>query len=584
MKVLIMSLIILTAMLGIVPLRAQNWEAAYERLSANVEKHYAEPKGNPRDLAPYLAAMDLKAEDRNEIEGLYEQLVDAAATDPSLQALLPQWSQLYQRSQLSGESTVIDAKYIFLEDRGRSRGRNWTTEVLQTNQYGRPLYEKALATEFMPDQVRDVAYCKLNFALIDVEAGKMGLYVGREIVTPIPEEGDFFLDCISKGRFHATKKGQPKMNADIGLEWVDFIRIECQWWQFGDLIQAATDLMNQYYKDTMCKLPPDKGHLWYHELAMKYEGMEPSVEHNEGFKGTLKGLVEWDSGNGREPAGGATVTLYYPKDQTGPPPVRADEKGRYEIEDAVLHKDCSPFQLNGKKYEATDDREFEGPLKEPKPGAVHTEDLFLKMRPTMETHLVVINPYGKIEWHSTSTYDVSATGLVQGKSKGTVSGHLQTGSVSIQINGVEAVVMSGRLQEREGMCPLLIADAAKKTIGNYRMLATAPRHYMYWNFWLIAPQSLAWRMNGQSEDCIFLGEGIYSPQASYLFSGTSCCPNDDPPCSSATIQGPPWMPDPEVECQPIEWREGKIWEIHQAYPGGVTLHGESILHLNRPSG
>ncbi|MDK2922559.1 MAG: hypothetical protein PWR24_2116, partial [Desulfonauticus sp.] len=43
------------------------------------------------------------------------------------------------------------------------------------------------------------------------------------------------------------------MQTDWGLDWINQVCQEARWWNFGDAEKDATDLMEEFFKDSMCK-------------------------------------------------------------------------------------------------------------------------------------------------------------------------------------------------------------------------------------------------------------------------------------------------------------------------------------------
>ena len=64
---------------------------------------------------------------------------------------------------------------------------------------------------------------------------------------------------------------------------------ECDWWGFTGEKQGAEDLLTEYYKDALCKKPPNPegpGHKFYRELA-EGRNLKEAVGFNNGFYGVL---------------------------------------------------------------------------------------------------------------------------------------------------------------------------------------------------------------------------------------------------------------------------------------------------------
>jgi len=134
--------------------------------------------------------------------------------------------------------------------------------------------------------------------------------------------------------------------------------------------------MEGYYKDVLCKFPSGKGHKWYLELAKEYD-LDKAVDHNEGFYATIKGKVEILTDDGKEPAPEAKVRVYAPLDDQEWT-TTADEEGEYEIEEVILHKDCSPFEISAEYAGEKEETEFDGPLEKPDQSYEFEKDLLIE--------------------------------------------------------------------------------------------------------------------------------------------------------------------------------------------------------------
>ncbi|KUJ95809.1 MAG: hypothetical protein XD41_1208, partial [Desulfonauticus sp. 38_4375] len=154
---------------------------------------------------------------------------------------------------------------------------------------------------------------------------------------------------------------------------------EARWWNFGDAEKDATDLMEEFFKDSMCKTPPngcDKGHKSYRELAEKYN-LPKGRQYNQGFYGTLRGKITVVTPNGKKPAKGALVTVRSLLDNEKWE-TQADEEGRYEMHQVLLHKECKPLLIHAQYGDDEASDTFFGPLEEPDPGSVHEKNLEIK--------------------------------------------------------------------------------------------------------------------------------------------------------------------------------------------------------------
>jgi hypothetical protein len=364
------------------------WEDEYYRLKEKIEAEEREPEGDLHLVEEYMRWMETKARDRDAVEKLYEQVLDAWNADPENQALA-EWKEnfrlLYQFVQEAGEWTTVRGAQATMglhEEHGTLDDWRWAIRRLQEN--GRKLYRKAQDTDFADEYVQGFARCLINFSIADVEAGRMdSLYSGRrvEIGTLDPEgslvlpDGSFDAKCLKRTETTVLEKGWADAPADKGLEWVDQIREECDWWGFDFEKADATELMEEFYKDVMCKNPSDPGHKWYHELAEEYH-LDKAIEHNEGFYATIYGKVEVQRGEEREPAPGASVRVYASKDDQEWA-TTANEDGEYEMERVLLHKDCGEFEISAEYKGDRVDDSYDGPLEEPDTAYEFEKDLLI---------------------------------------------------------------------------------------------------------------------------------------------------------------------------------------------------------------
>ena len=224
----------------------------------------------------------------------------------------------------------------------------------------------------------------MRLAVKDVEVGHTGLYCGRELEPPEVDQGDIDVHndmpldvrCPRPRDHSRTEEGEPCLPAKEGLDAAELVREECDWWGFAAEYVYMTNLMNEFYRDVLCKKPRE-GHKWYLERAQE-KHLSESINHNDGFYATLYGKVEFDMGTGRQPASGAEVKVYAPKDEKEWTTV-TDDEGKYRIERAILHKRCSPFDISatykGLKTETT----YEGPLEEPDPDYEFEKNLLIQL-------------------------------------------------------------------------------------------------------------------------------------------------------------------------------------------------------------
>jgi len=388
---------------------AQNWEQTYNELKAKIEKEYSEPVHGDwvsKVFDEYLDWMDIKAADRKRAQGLSASAGNAGN---------PYWEKMFldlmDYAHDSGETTLWMADYIFLRLRVKGSGRagdSWQAAVDKSSRYGKPLYTKAKELNFDAAYVRESVRCLMRFALGDVETGHMGLYCDRkmEIGTQYDDEGnllmpqmDFVATCLPRSALHMASEGYACAPTDIGLGMVEMIRDVCEWFKLHEYYEA-TDLMNMFYKDTMCKSPPNKpgqGHRkFYGNLARKYH-LKKSIDYNEGFYGTLYGKVEIETSEGRIAAAGAIVEVTAPFDgETWT--TEADSEGNYEIKEVLLHKACSPFIITAQSGKDKITDQYFGPLEDPDRSYRHEKNLLIRKGDLS----CLIS--AKINWRDTSYY------------------------------------------------------------------------------------------------------------------------------------------------------------------------------------
>jgi polyhydroxyalkanoate synthesis regulator phasin len=136
--------------------------------------------------------------------------------------------------------------------------------------------------------------------------------------------------------------------------------------------------MEEYlkHKKVLCLLPAGRGHGFFLELAEKYR-LDKAKEHIEGFYATLKGKVEVEEEGKRKPASGAKVTVTDSKDDRTWE-ATADKDGKYKLEKVILHKSCSPFQIEGKHEGDSVDDSYQGPLEQPDKSKEHEKNLLIQ--------------------------------------------------------------------------------------------------------------------------------------------------------------------------------------------------------------
>ena len=395
----------------------KNWDQEYNELLETILSQMNEPSGPAqKNFEENLRWLDIKGEVRNRVEASLQELNRLYLKDPENEEI-NQWMQKYfdliQDAELSGSKTVDNACTHFLntEDRWR-KALYWDTVLWRLRYLGRPLLTKTKENRFNTYCIYERVRCLLNFCVGDVEDNPygLGLYWGRKLVFgEMDEDGNinipnrnFNVTCERRGDFILTEEGEPLVRADIGLEYVHQIRIECQWWEFTDQYNDATDLMNQYYEDVLCQEPPhmyEMGHKWFLDLAKEY-ALEKSIEYNEGFYGLVEGIVEIVDGDDRRPAPGAKVTI---RDWGQEWTTTANDEGMYKIEGANLHADCSPFDICATyKGDRTDDT-YNGFLTKPDKTARLVKDLEIERSYDWQwSGIMTASP---VEWCGNAEFD-----------------------------------------------------------------------------------------------------------------------------------------------------------------------------------
>jgi hypothetical protein len=240
---------------------------------------------------------------------------------------------------------------------------------------------------------------------------------------------DFDITCLPRSAFHMSSAGRVCIPTDVGLSWVEQIRDVCEWFQLHEA-NEATDLMNQFYEDSMCIAPPNvpkQGHRnFYGKLAQEYK-LQKSIDYNKGFYGVLYGKVEIEAKGNRVPAAKAVVTVTIPNDGETRE-AETDSEGNYEIKDVLLHKDCSPFKITAEHGQNKIVDSFDGPLEEPDPSYRHEKNLTIRKGDLLCTISFDINwedktydSDGSLRNSASGSTSVMVTGIMRIRLKKTAS-------------------------------------------------------------------------------------------------------------------------------------------------------------------
>ena len=437
-----------------------DFAASYARLAAIVKDHRHQPPASENSLEVWLNWIGIKANDRDEVQALLDKANQLYIQNPGNEEY-NQWTQklhdLWQKAQDSGRSTVEDASLKFI--RLKDNEENWENALERVKVKGRRIFSKAEQSGFSTEYPRGRSKCLINFALGDIESSEKGgggssrerghggsLYRNHFLAFGYQDEDgnmrlpdrDFNVMCEGRSEFTRLSEGEPEPDKTIAwaLKFVGMIRDEAEWWAFEREKQDATDLMNQYYEDALCKIPPHKdkeGHKYFLDLAKEKE-LDDSIEYNEGFYATLYGKVEVLRDGVREPAAGAKVTV---EDLDETWTVTADAQGNYEIKDAILHKDCSPFDIRAVHDGDWVEEKYDGILEEPDKRARHRVDLLIQPKPRYKWygHITFTNWE---RFNCTLKYDTDVISGYQREEKDI----LQRGNVHINIRDVD-VDMAG---------------------------------------------------------------------------------------------------------------------------------------------
>jgi len=338
---------------------AEDWGVLLRYCYYEYEKHleiYPKTHVGPFDytghyyVIPYLEAMKIFANDRDQAFQ-YGQEAQAQGNPYYFKEFI----KLAEIIQEAGNEKAVSngaSSLMYTEDRFGEV--DWRTLCLKLREYGRPLFKGAVEYGFDENIVSERARLLVTKSLDQLENGYV--YIPSEL-------------------WHAPPDGSVKKEADEGLGWVEHVRVEADFFRLSGEYNRATDMMNRYLKDALCLLP--YGHQWYLNLTDVYK-LSDARTYIEGFYARLFGKVEIETGDELLPAQGAKVIVTDPHDNRTWA-TETDQEGHYEVEDAILHKLCSPFNIaaeyRGDKVESN----YIGPLSEPDPSAEHEKNLLLSL-------------------------------------------------------------------------------------------------------------------------------------------------------------------------------------------------------------
>jgi hypothetical protein len=351
-----------------------DWQQQHKYLKDEVDRVTVHaPPDLKSSTRPYIRALEeLDALRKQALEGAQEV---QASKDPKIRAMFDDFMDVVDFATGSGnmflwltESTLF-RWYGPQEKRAEARdlcdAGQW---ILQTELYGNELYAAAKQLNFDHTIVRRLCQALLERALECIEQGDS--YVPSWL---------WPFGCVSH-------------KIDWNLVYLDKVRKQGQFFELAKEKQKAEELMNKYLKDALCYRkecighpPPGYPHKWYLDKAKQYKLLD-AISHIEGFYATIYGKVEVKNNGGREPAPGASVRVFSPKDKQEWK-TNADANGKYRIKGVILHKKCSPFMISAEYQGDRVDTSYTGPLSEPDSSYEYEKDLFIdkKRRPDTAT-------------------------------------------------------------------------------------------------------------------------------------------------------------------------------------------------------
>jgi hypothetical protein len=371
-----------------------DWDLALVLYQNQILKHSDLPKDTTW-VYPFLDALEVDARDRKELSE-YAQAAQQAHND----YYYNKFQDLAGEAQINGNDVLKKANaYIrILAEEPCEDYHCWVTLGFKVKMNGPMLNKKALELKFDAEITR--AHCQklLNLAMDKMES--QGPWVD----------------------------GEASPHADAELFGVDFyVRQVCPPFPLPAEYERATEIMNRYLIDTLCKQPT--GHQHYLDLAKQYK-LERAQRYIEGFYAYVIGRVEVDRGEGPKPARGATVKVTDPHDQhewsattTG--------GGHYDMQKVILHKKCSPFHIVAEFEDEKKEEDFAGPLDKPDPTYRFEKNFLFKKPPpscgsgsfqateTWERHYGQDSVKGMETRHGQVTFDSYS----RGKFKGTLTIH-----------------------------------------------------------------------------------------------------------------------------------------------------------------
>ena len=376
-----------------------DWQQQHKYLKDEVDR--VSPHAPPdlkSSTRPYIRALEeLDAWRKQALEGAQEV---QASKDPKIRAMFDDFMDVVDFATGSGNMHLwlteytLFRRYASVDGAEAEEGlcvalqQDW---VGKTEWYGNELYTAAKQLNFDHNIVRSLCQALLEGALECMEKGD------RNLPSDLWPFG-----CVSH-------------KIDSNLAFLDKIRKQSQFFELTKEKQKADELMNRYLKDALCYRkecighpPPGYPHKWYLDKARQYKLLD-AINHIEGFYATIYGKVEVKNNGGREPAPGAFVRVFSPKDKQEWT-TNADANGKYRIKGVILHKKCSPFQISAEYQGDRVDTSYTGPLSEPDSSHEYEKDLLIDKKARPDTAILK----GKYYYHRSTakqkeTKEIEAT-------------------------------------------------------------------------------------------------------------------------------------------------------------------------------
>jgi len=323
------------------------WQLLYNHCQYEFEQHCGMMGSDDFDCArPFVKSLELFAGDRDRAKEYAQE-----ALSEGNEYFANQFLNLMQRAMEAGDSRTRDAHQCYpIRDNGEKL--YWGDLCLNWNPDAPRVYEAAKRFQFHPSIVRDDMRENVAEALRQWIEG-WG-YLPSDF-WPLP--GDL-----------------PNPQVAVMLDRAECVRDMANYFDLAAEYERATDTMTRYFEDALCFT--NEGHQWYIDRAVEHD-LKKAKEYAEGFYATVYGKVELKTPAGRRPADGAQVVITDPHDGRKWT-ARTDGGGNYEIKGAILHSNCSPFDIRAEYHGDEVVDLYFGPLDDPDPGTRYKQNLVIE--------------------------------------------------------------------------------------------------------------------------------------------------------------------------------------------------------------